>query len=300
MSRDESRPRVRRPRKIGRSPLPPGPALDLREFIYGLYLESGCPTLDHLRTLVGRADDLPGAPGRDVVHSIIAGRKVPASLWDAVSVAVTLARTVNRDDDATRMTVRALWLKANRAPEPVSVPASVPVAEPASGHGGGAVDPAGILHCYTVATDAQAAIGRAIVDARTLIWFTATNFSYTVSLSVSELRDKLAAGVDVRFLVLNPTSPHVAPTARTRRVYGSCGTPRTPCRWRRSWRHTPTSCRDGVRARTDPDPRVTLVSRRPNRRPGPSHPRFRWSSGDCRTTGCSYRPLPGSAGRRSW
>jgi hypothetical protein len=64
----------------------------------------------------------------------------------------------------------------------------------------------GFERCYTNSTEAQAAIGAAITGARSSILLMATNLSYTPVLNLVELQEKIAAGVDVRFLVLNPLS----------------------------------------------------------------------------------------------
>ncbi|MGB2571729.1 TIR domain-containing protein [Micromonospora citrea] len=72
----------------------------------------------------------------------------------------------------------------------------------------------GLLRCYTNLTEAQAAIGRAIMTARRSILLTATNLAFTPALNVAELQQRIREGVDVRFLVLNPRSAHVEATAR--------------------------------------------------------------------------------------
>lgn len=76
------------------------------------------------------------------------------------------------------------------------------------------LDGSGLLRCYTTATDAQTAIGRAIASARASILLTATNLAFTPALNVAELQQRIRAGVDVRFLVLNPCSSHVEAAAR--------------------------------------------------------------------------------------
>lgn len=67
----------------------------------------------------------------------------------------------------------------------------------------------GVLRCYTNATEAQAAIGRSIANARRDMLLMATNLSYTPVLNVAEFQEKATAGVRVRFLVINPFSSHL-------------------------------------------------------------------------------------------
>lgn len=72
----------------------------------------------------------------------------------------------------------------------------------------------GLIRCYTNATDAQAAIGRAITAAREDILLVATNLSYTPVLNVVELQNKIATGVNIHFMVLNPDSQYTLLIAR--------------------------------------------------------------------------------------
>jgi hypothetical protein len=72
----------------------------------------------------------------------------------------------------------------------------------------------GLICCYTNATQAQAAIGRAIAASRSEMFLMATNFSYTPVLNIAEFRDKIDRGVNVRFMVLNPTTRMLAHIAR--------------------------------------------------------------------------------------
>src|SRR5205823_4878642 len=90
MSTDDSRPSVRRPRQVEFLDLPDGPARELRDAIYRLYLEAGSPTLDDLVARIAGDDTLPGAPERDVISRIISGGEVPAVQQDAVTVAATV------------------------------------------------------------------------------------------------------------------------------------------------------------------------------------------------------------------
>ncbi|GAA4465615.1 hypothetical protein GCM10023170_075220 [Phytohabitans houttuyneae] len=76
-----------------------------------------------------------------------------------------------------------------------------------------ALEAPGLLRCYTNATEAQAAIGKAIRAARRSILLMATNLAYTPALNVAELQQRILEGVDIRFLILNPHSQHVETTA---------------------------------------------------------------------------------------
>jgi hypothetical protein len=121
MSTDESRPSVRRPRQVEFLDLPDGPARELRDTIYRLYLEAGAPTLDDLAARIGADETLPGAPKRDVISRIISGREVPATQQDAVTAAVALARDTDRDPVEIADQVRRLWIAAKMArPAPPS------------------------------------------------------------------------------------------------------------------------------------------------------------------------------------
>lgn len=129
MSTDE-RSLVRRPRPIEPVDLPDGPARELRDAIYRLYLEADSPTLDDLAARIAADETLPGAPKRDVIHRIISGREVPASGQDAVAVAVVLARNTGRDSAAVAEQVRRLWIAARMTrPAPPPTRLGRPVGE---------------------------------------------------------------------------------------------------------------------------------------------------------------------------
>jgi len=120
MDTDESRPVVRRPRKVARAALPAGPARELREVVYRLYAEADYPRLDELATAIADDDDLAGAPKKDLISKIIGGSG-SASQQDTVSVAVALARLAARTDvAAVARQVRALWLTAQTTSHPVA------------------------------------------------------------------------------------------------------------------------------------------------------------------------------------
>jgi TIR domain len=118
---------ARRARQIERVDLPDGPAGELRDLIYDLYLEADSPALDEITALISASDDLPEAPGRDVIRSIISGRRLPASWHDAVTVGVALVRKVapdtNFDTDVER-SICELWVSAKKSLSRESAPAA--------------------------------------------------------------------------------------------------------------------------------------------------------------------------------
>ncbi|MER7455652.1 hypothetical protein [Micromonospora sp. NPDC126480] len=119
MSADEIR-RKRRPRQVARVDLPAGPARELRDMVHDLYLRA-CPiTLKEIADRIAADEDLPGAPGSDVIGDIIAGKKVAAKQEDVVSVAAALARLAGRDREVAVVTdrVRELWVAAKGTPPP--------------------------------------------------------------------------------------------------------------------------------------------------------------------------------------
>jgi hypothetical protein len=122
MSSDERRS-VRRPRPITRVDLPLGPAKDLNDAIYDLYLAADTPRLDEIVASVAElADelDLPGKPGRDTVDRIIGGDGVRTQ-QDTVSVAVVLAHAAGRDPAVVADGVRGLWRAAKAfSPKPAA------------------------------------------------------------------------------------------------------------------------------------------------------------------------------------
>ncbi|MGD0609042.1 MAG: nucleotide-binding protein [Streptosporangiaceae bacterium] len=75
------------------------------------------------------------------------------------------------------------------------------------------LDP-GLLCCYTNATEAQAAIGKAIAVSRSEMFFMGINFSYTPVLNDAEFKEKVECGVNVNFMVLNPMTRILGYVAR--------------------------------------------------------------------------------------
>jgi hypothetical protein len=116
MDADQTRRPVRRARPVERVDLPAGPARDLRDLVYRLYLDADRPTLEDLAKQIADDDDLPGAPRKDLISKIISGEGL-ASQQDTVSVAVALARRAAcTDAHALATQVRESWIRAGMAP----------------------------------------------------------------------------------------------------------------------------------------------------------------------------------------
>ena len=112
MSIDEKRHLPASSRPVKRAEVPPGPALGLRDVIYALYVEAGCPRLDGLARAIAEDDSLPGAPKKDTIGKVISG-EVLALREDCVAVTMALAREASRDDmDALSVEIRQLWAAA--------------------------------------------------------------------------------------------------------------------------------------------------------------------------------------------
>src|SRR4051794_8770697 len=118
MRPDENRPPLRpSSRPVERATLPDGPARVLRDAVYLLYGEAGCPRLDDVAAVIADDDMLPGAPGKDVIGRMIAGEAL-GSQQDVVSIAVVLARAGGHPADPVAGHVRQLWAAAWTAPPP--------------------------------------------------------------------------------------------------------------------------------------------------------------------------------------
>ncbi len=81
----------RRPRPLAPPRLPPGALREFKRHLYRLYLTAGAPALETVVDSIAGDDTLPGAPGKDTVHRIIGGTRLPG-LHDVRSVAAVLAR----------------------------------------------------------------------------------------------------------------------------------------------------------------------------------------------------------------
>ena len=118
MDADESRSAIRRGRAVDRVALPAGPARDLQDALYGLYVTAGCPNLSTLASMIAADDSLPGSPKKDLISKIVSGAG-RASQQDTITVAVALARVAGRDDaDVVAQQVRRWWITARTAPAP--------------------------------------------------------------------------------------------------------------------------------------------------------------------------------------
>jgi hypothetical protein len=112
MSADEFRPQIRRVRPVPKKVLPAGPARDLRDAVYLLYVEADRPQLEALAKQIADDNDLPGAPKKDLIGKVISGDGL-ASQQDTVTVAVALARAAGRQEIApVADQVRRLWITA--------------------------------------------------------------------------------------------------------------------------------------------------------------------------------------------
>ncbi|WP_203996482.1 hypothetical protein [Virgisporangium aurantiacum] len=120
-------------RRVERTVLPAGQTRDLRDAVYLLYGQAGCPRLDDLASMIADDDTLPGAPGKDAIGKIVAGDG-PAAERDVVSVAAALARAAGRSDAAAvAERIRQLWTAAWIAPpnpEPAPLGKRIPDCDP--------------------------------------------------------------------------------------------------------------------------------------------------------------------------
>ncbi|MFE1331795.1 tetratricopeptide repeat protein [Streptomyces microflavus] len=106
---------IRRPRRVRRPNVAPGPLSDLKQLLYELYLDAQTPTLDAVVAEIAADDALPGSPSRDTVARILSGPAVPAQQADVTSVGVILARLAAWDEEDVSSKVRSLWLQARLA-----------------------------------------------------------------------------------------------------------------------------------------------------------------------------------------
>jgi hypothetical protein len=132
MSAAENRPLTASSRPVERVALPAGPARDLRDAIYQVYAEAGCPRLDELANAVADDDSLSGAPRKDLIGKVISGDTL-ATQQDCVTVAAALAREAGRADVATLTDkIRHLWVAARTASPADAGEAARPLGQPIS------------------------------------------------------------------------------------------------------------------------------------------------------------------------
>ncbi|MFI6517860.1 hypothetical protein ACIBF1_20045 [Spirillospora sp. NPDC050679] len=114
MSGDRTRGPVRRPRLIEKPWVPPGPLRDLKELLYGLYLEAGHPSLDEIHAKAEQlgTENVAGWPGRDSIHRILATPAAPPQQADVVAVAQALAALARWDPADAAQRARELWMRA--------------------------------------------------------------------------------------------------------------------------------------------------------------------------------------------
>src|SRR5690348_7509478 len=123
MSADETRPEVRRTRPIKREKLALGPARDLRDHLYELYLSGGAQRLDDLAKWI-EDNDLPACPRRDTISRVIGGRALPNTAYDADAIGAALAHFAGRPIEAAQREAKDLWA--------VAIAASAIAEEPAA------------------------------------------------------------------------------------------------------------------------------------------------------------------------
>jgi hypothetical protein len=113
MSADENRPLRPSSRPVDKADLPAGPARDLRDMIYQLYAQAGCPRLEDLAEVIAADDTLPAAPKKDLIGKVIAGDTL-ATQQDCIAVAVALAR----ESTSLADTIRQFWSAARTGSPP--------------------------------------------------------------------------------------------------------------------------------------------------------------------------------------
>ncbi|MEU5324514.1 hypothetical protein AB0G67_48590 [Streptomyces sp. NPDC021056] len=129
MDADESRPArrrpaaadkrvpVRRPRKLARPDLDPGPQQQVRDLLHDLHEKAGRPALEKLERRIAGDDRLDGAPKKDLIHRVIS-RGGPAALDDVRAVARTLARACGQDEYTIAAQVTQMMGSSDRPPSP--------------------------------------------------------------------------------------------------------------------------------------------------------------------------------------
>ena len=140
MRTDENRPLPSSSRPVERVALPAGPARDLRDAIYQVYVEAGCPRLEELANAIADDDGFAGAPKKDLIGKVISGDTLPTR-QDCITIGQALAREAGREDvGALADEIRRLWIAARAAPSTAISIESVGTAPPL-GRPIGACDP---------------------------------------------------------------------------------------------------------------------------------------------------------------
>ncbi|MFE1840619.1 CDC27 family protein [Streptomyces sviceus] len=112
MSGDTGSSPARRPRKLARAMVGPGPLRELKDLLFEVYTAACEPSLDEIATAIARNDALRGAPSRDTIRRCISDPGVPAQQSDAVAIAVALANWASWDANALASRMAELWVKA--------------------------------------------------------------------------------------------------------------------------------------------------------------------------------------------
>ncbi|MDO0909943.1 tetratricopeptide repeat protein [Streptomyces sp. DT2A-34] len=118
MSGDHGGGPTRRPRRLERARVGPGPLGDLKNLLYRVYLAAGAPTLDEIVEDIAADDSLTGAPGRDTVRRCISAPDVPANQADVLAVAVVLGRRAAWSREELTIRVSELWVDAHLDEQP--------------------------------------------------------------------------------------------------------------------------------------------------------------------------------------
>jgi hypothetical protein len=97
-------------RPLHRRDLPAGPKRDLRDFLYGLYIQADTPSLRKIENLIKYelSDRLLGGTERETISGTLSGAVTP-SLTDALSIATALTQIRGVDPRYVVEDVRRLW-----------------------------------------------------------------------------------------------------------------------------------------------------------------------------------------------
>ncbi|WP_371650014.1 hypothetical protein [Streptomyces mirabilis] len=118
MSGDTEGSGIKRPRKLSRAVVGPGPLRELKNLLYEVYTAADAPSLDQIAAAIREDDTLIGAPNRDTIRRCISDPGVPAQQGDVVAIAVVLGRRARWDSDDMASRTADLWLKARLADPP--------------------------------------------------------------------------------------------------------------------------------------------------------------------------------------
>ncbi|MFH9355535.1 tetratricopeptide repeat protein [Kitasatospora sp. NPDC017646] len=89
----------------------PGPLRELRDWLHGLLLKAGKPSMAEVAEAVRLDDSLESAPGKGAVSRLLRS-STPGALGDTVAVAVVLARMAGENPVTVSEKARDLWVRA--------------------------------------------------------------------------------------------------------------------------------------------------------------------------------------------